>query len=139
MSDGMLVGVVILIIGVIFALIDIIMVILHKKKRKLCSVEVEATVAEVLRYWKRGADGPEHFYNAVYEYEYNGVKYSSESKMGTNAPPKVGKKRTIYLNPHNPKEYIEKRFLTYLHIVIVTGIGGLFGFIGLILILTGIL
>lgn len=137
MSDGILVGVIFLIIGAVFASIDVIFVVLHKKKRKSCSVEVEATIVEALRYRKRGVDGPEHFYYAVYEYQYNGVTYNNESKMGTNGRPKIGKLRTIYLNPNNPEEYVEKRFLTYLHIVIVTGISGLFGFIGLILILAG--
>lgn len=137
MSDGMLVGIVFLIIGVVFASIDVIFVVFHKKRRKRCSEEVVATIVEALRYRKRGVDGPEHFYYAVYEYQYNGVTYSNESKMGTNGRPKVGNQRTIYLNPHNPEEYVEKRFLTYLHIVIVTGMSGLFGFIGFMLILAG--
>ncbi len=137
MSDGMLVGVVFLIIGVVLASIAVILVVFHKKKRKRCSEEVVATIVEALRYRKRGVDGPEHFYYAVYEYQYNGVTYNNESKMGTSGRPKIGKLRTIYLNPNNPEEYIEKRFLTYLHIVIVTSISGLFGFIGLVLILAG--
>ncbi len=138
MSDGMLVGVVFLIIGVVLTSIDVIFIILHKKKRKRCSVEIVATIVETLRYWKRGGDGPEHYYYAVYEYQYNGVTYNNESKMGTNGCPKIGKLRTIYLNPENPEEYIEKRFLTYLHIVVVTVISGVFSFIGLMLILAGI-
>lgn len=138
MSDGMLVGVGFLIIGVVLTSIDVIFIILHKKKRKRCSVEIVATIVETLRYRKRGGDGPEHYYYAVYEYQYNGVTYNNESKMGTNGCPKIGKLRTIYLNPENPEEYIEKRFLTYLHIVVVTVISGVFSFIGLMLILAGI-
>lgn len=135
MSDGMIVGVIFLIIGVVLALIDMVFIILYKKKRKQCSEEVTATIVETLRYRKQGADGPEHYYYAVYEYQYNGVSYKSQSGLGTNGCPKVGKQRTIYLNPKNPNEYIEKRFLTYLHIVLVTAISGLFSLIGLILVL----
>lgn len=135
MSDGMIVGVIFLIIGVVLFLIDAIFVAFYKKKRKRCCVEIVATIVDALRYRKQGADGPEHYYYAVYEYQYNGVTYNNESKMGTNGRPKLGKLRTIYLNPEKPEEYVEKRFLTYLHIVIVTAISVFFSFIGLILFL----
>lgn len=138
MSDGMIVGIIFFIIGVVLALIGIIFGILHKKKRKRCSVEIIATIVETLRCRKQTGDGPEHYYYAVYEYQYNGVTYKNESKIGTNGCPKIGKLRTIYLNPESPEEYIEKRFLTYLHIVIVAAISGIFSFVGLILILAGI-
>lgn len=78
--------------------------------------------AAVWKLWQRSwklcvigneGDGPKHYYYAVYEYQYNGVTYNNESKAGTNGCPKIGKLRTIYLNPENPEEYIEKRFLTY--------------------------
>lgn len=138
MSDGMLVGVVFLLLGVVLTAINVIFVIFHKKKRKRCSVEIVATIVETLRYRKLGGNGHEHYYYAVYEYQYNGVTYKNKSKMGTNGCPKVGKLRTIYLNPENPEEYIEKRFLTYLHIVIMTVISGIFSFVGLMLILAAI-
>ena len=138
MSDGMLVGVVFLLLGVVLTAINVIFVIFHKKKRKRCSVEIVATIVETLRYRKLGGNGHEHYYYAVYEYQYNGVTYNSDSKMGTSGRPKIGKLRTIYLNPENPEEYIEKRFLTYLHIVILTIMSSVFSFVGLIIILAGI-
>ncbi len=138
MSERMIVGVLFLIIALVLALIDIIFLVFHKKKCKLCSVEIVATIVEAFRYRKQAVDGPEHYYYAVYEYQYNGVTYRNESKIGTNGCPKIGKQRTIYLNPESPEEYIEKRFLTYLHIVIVTVLGGVFSLVGLLLILAGI-
>lgn len=138
MSDGMIVGVVFFIIGVVVSLIDVIFVIFHKKKRKRCSVEIVATIVKILRSRRIGESGHKHYYYAVYEYQYNGVTYNSDSKMGTSGRPKIGKLRTIYLNPENPEEYIEKRFLTYLHIVILTIMSSVFSFVGLIIILAGI-
>ena len=138
MSDGMIVGLCFLLVSVVLGLVDIVCVSLQKKKRIGCNVQVEARIVDSLRYYRRGADGNEHFYYAVYEYQYNGLVYRSESKYGTNACPKVGKQRTIYLNPNNPEEYIEKRFLSYLHIVILSAISGIFGIIGLLLVLAGL-
>ena len=136
MSEGMIVGLVFFIIGVVFALVATILVILHKKKRKCYNMEVQATIVETKLYRKK-LGGVERFYYPVYEYQYKGVTYQNESNLGTNGRPKVGKVRKIYLNPENPEEYIEKRFLTYLHIVIVTAISVVFGFVGLMILLAG--
>ena len=138
MSDGMIVGLDFLLIGVVFGLADFICIYLLKKKRIGFNVQVEARIVEVLVYHRRGEGCPEHFYYAVYEYWYNGLVYRSESKYGTSVRPKVGNYRTLYLNPYNPEEYFEKRFMSYLHIVILSAISGIFGMIGLLIVLAGI-
>lgn len=139
MSDGMIVGLCFLLVGVVFGLVDVICISLQKKKRIGFNVQVEARIVDALRYYRRCSGSNEHFYYAVYEYQHNGLVYRSESKYGTNARPKVGNYRTIYLNPYNPEEYFEKRFMSYLHIVILSAISGIFGIIGLLIVLAGIL
>lgn len=52
MNDGILVGVIFLILGVVLTSIDVIFVVFHEKKRKRCSVEIVATIVETLRYQK---------------------------------------------------------------------------------------
>ena len=120
MSDEMVLGLVFFIIGLVIALVDVIFIILHKKKRKCCSVEVEATIVKVMSFRNRMEDGIKTFHYAVYEYVYNGMTYSSQSKFGTSRCPKIGKKRILFLNPENPEQYIEKRFMTYLATVILS-------------------
>ena len=135
MSDEMILGLIFFIIGLVIGLVDVILIILHKKKRKCCSVEVESTMVEA-KFYKVGVTADrERFYYAVYEYEYNGMTYTSQSKFGTSACPKIGKKRTLFLNPANPEQYIEKRFMTYLATVILSCMCVFWSIIGLVFML----
>lgn len=132
MSDGMIVSLCFLGMGFIMALIDVICIMFHKKKRKRCSVETEATIVEDVCYREGLTGSREYYHYAIYEYQYNGITYKNRSKMGTSMPAKVGKRRTLYLNPENPEDYLEKRFLSYLHITIVTIMASIMSLIGMI-------
>ena len=135
MSDEMILGLIFFIIGLVIGLVDAILIVLHKKKRKCYNAKVEATIVEVMSYRNRMADGIKTFHYAVYEYVYNGMTYTSQSKFGTSACPKIGKKRTLFLNPENPEQYIEKRFMTYLVNVILSCMCVFWSIIGLVFML----
>lgn len=131
----MIVGISFLAMGLVFLLIDVIFIVLHKKKRENCKEKISATIVDALLYEKRGVDGLEHYYYAVYEYQYHGVTYKSKSNVGTSMPPRIGNQRILYVNADNPEEYVEKRFLSYLPIVILTAMVAVFMPIGIMLVL----
>ena len=135
MSDEMILGLIFFIIGLILGLVDVILIILHKKKKKCYSAKVEATIVEAKLYKVGVTADRDRFYYSVYEYVYNGMTYTSQSKFGTSACPKIGKKRTLFLNPENPEQYIEKRFMTYLANVILSCMCVFWSLIGLVFML----
>ena len=105
-------------IGLILLIVALILLKFYKKKRSRCSLEVTGTVVDMASHRGRSMTGPQGqertFHQGVYEYEVNGELYYSPSTVESTARPKFGKQRTLFVNPDNPNEIIEKRFITYL-------------------------
>ena len=106
------------VMGLIMLIVGLILLKFYKKKRRRCSVEVIGTIVSMASERGRSMTGPEGrevtFHQGVYEYEVNGEMYYSPSTVQTTARPKFGKQRVLFVNPDNPNEIIEKRFITYL-------------------------
>lgn len=118
MDDNLILILFLFAIGLIMLIVGLILLKFYKKKRKRCSIEVTGTVVDMADRKGRSMTGPEGrevtFHQGVYEYEVNGEIYYSPSTVQTTARPKFGKQRILFVNPDNPNEIIEKRFITYL-------------------------
>lgn len=122
MSDNIILIIVFFVIGIVMFAIGSIFYIFYKKKRNRCSVEVIGTVVDMASQRGRSMNGSSGrevtFHQAVYEYEVRGEKYYSPSTVESTARPKYGKQRVLFVNPDNPNEIIEKRFVSYIGMVI---------------------
>lgn len=118
MNDNLFLILYLFAMGLILLIVGLILLKFYKKKRNRCSLEVTGTVVDMASERGRSMTGPEGrevtFHQGVYEYEVNGEMYYSPSTVQTTARPKFGKQRTLFVNPENPNEIIEKRFITYL-------------------------
>ncbi|MDE6474862.1 MAG: DUF3592 domain-containing protein [Clostridia bacterium] len=71
-------------------------------------VKTEAVVVsqKVSEEYDKENNKTEHFYHAVFKYEFDGIEYSVADKTGSSSPIyKVGDTITIYVNPKNPKDF----------------------------------
>ncbi len=117
MDDNMILILYLFVLGLLMFVAGVILLKFYKKKRSRCSEEVIGTVVSMASERGRSMtiEGQERtFHQGVYEYEVNGEMYYSPSTVQTTARPKFGKQRVLFVNPENPNEIIEKRFITYL-------------------------
>lgn len=118
MDDNLFLILYLFAMGLLLFVAGVILLKFFKKKRNRCSVEVIGTIVNMASEKGRSMTGPEGrevtFHQGVYEYEVNGEMYYSPSTVQTTSRPKLGKQRVLFVNPDNPNEIIEKRFITYL-------------------------
>ena len=118
MDDNLFLILYLFVLGLGLFIAGVILLKFYKKKRRRCSVEVIGTVVSMASEKGRSMTGPHGqertFHQGVYEYEVNGEMYYSPSTVQTTARPKFGKQRVLFVNPDQPNEIIEKRFITYL-------------------------
>ena len=95
-----MISVVFLTVGIVFAIVPIFMISARKKRAQKCDRSTTAEVVEYVRY-----HGDSHYtYAPVYAYWANGAVYKTVSKNAfTGRRFSVGDKFTIFYNNENPK------------------------------------
>ncbi|MEE1061953.1 MAG: DUF3592 domain-containing protein, partial [Ruminococcus sp.] len=125
-SMGSLMGILPYIIMGAFVLagiaIAVVTTIDNKKRKKRCTVPMQAVVIDLIparrRRYGNGMHG-KRAYTPVYEYYYYGVMYRKRDKYATNINiPQIGEQVTAFINPDNPEdayfEYKNKSITTLL-------------------------
>lgn len=138
MSDDVIVGIVFSGVAVLFFIIGLVLLKFYKKKRQRCSETVTGTIVTMSKERGRSETSPTAYANyhcGIYEYEWNGNTYYAHSTVETTARPKLGKQMVLYVNPENPEEILEKRFVSIMPMVIMFALSGLCLLIGLLLII----
>ncbi len=95
-----------ILIGFVMVISGVIVLLLYKKKRKKYSNTVIG-VSVAFNSVKESVpdDGIYKTYNyGIYEYEYQGDIYHTNSLVGTTGHVKTGKKKKIYVNPYQPDD-----------------------------------
>lgn len=139
MSDRILVFLILFGLGIIMHIVGAILLMFYKKHRKRCTETVVGTIVNMAK--ERGRSSIQTtklettYKCGIYEYQYNGETYYSASTVSTTAGPKFGKQRVLFINPENPEDMIEKRFVTYLPMVIGFGIGAFLWVLSIILVI----
>lgn len=129
-----LVGVFVTVFGLIFVLVGTLVWRGQQKDREQCTVELTAVVAGNIRSSDGDAVHP------VFEYEYEGRKYSVQSSYGSSPPAyEVGERVQIFIDPDDPQRYYapgEKA--PKIVFIVFTAVGGAAALAGVIILITGI-
>lgn len=81
----------------------------NKRLEKMCGAEVLATIVDHHVTFKRDELGEEKIYFPVYEFYFEGNKYSVTNSIYSDTSPKeVGTKVKLRINPNNPEEFMKK-------------------------------
>lgn len=80
------------------------------KKRKRCSIEVRAEVADIVESRNRHDGHLEITYGTLYRYEYKGHVYNgSTGSYSSRNKDRIGEKKYIMINPDSPTEVMDSK------------------------------
>lgn len=93
------------VVGLILLVVGILMIVFGFRKKDRCVYRSKAVISDVIEHKRTKKDGTEKIaYEAVYRYEYGEETFIKESNVSKAKKPKLGKKKTVYINPNKPKE-----------------------------------
>ena len=100
----------------------------EQKAKTSCTIKLEAVVADLKRSTTQS-----NSYSPVYEYKFQERIYQQYTDVYANVGvPKIGNKKTIYINPNDPTKIYAKNYAETILIIIVSLLFMLISLIGLI-------
>ena len=120
MKLELLCGMIFIIIGVIFFIVEIV-------KKKKCKVTTNATVIDIARDQSRDSDGSySTTLHPVFEYEVSGNIYVKKSRYGSSSCKYyIGQQVEILYNEKNPNQYYVKGSLSGIMFGVVCLVAGI--------------
>lgn len=120
-------------IGLIFAITGCLMYYFSNQRMKSCTEEVQSTVIDLrARYSDTSVT-----YAPVFSYEYGGQVYEHVSSVSSNPPAfDRGQQVTIFVDPADPEKiYVPEDKSLRIISIVFTAIGSLFALIGLVVLI----
>lgn len=108
---GRLVGLIFMSIGLVLLVVAGYFVYDHQQFEKT-AVTVTGTVVDFHSYVSNNDNSSTTMYSPIFEYEYEGKKYTFESNSGSNVKAyDVGERIDILVNPENPADVLVNSFM----------------------------
>lgn len=129
------VKVILIIVGLLFAVVGIIIIVSSKAKSKRCTETVMAEVVDNITSVSYTDKRPSTTYKPVFSFTYDGKSYQFNSNTSANPPVfQVGEIVELKVNPDNPADfYAEKDKVTKILSMAFTAIGVLLTIVGIVI------
>ena len=123
-------GILLILVAVIMLLISLFILSMQVGQSKRCTYKTTALVVKTVDYDDPNSDSNVTY--AYFSYKYKGASYYERQSIQNISMVNAGNKVTIYLDPHNPKDfyYLSEAIGNWVLVVLIALIGGVCGFAG---------
>ncbi|SFG79923.1 Protein of unknown function [Lachnospiraceae bacterium C7] len=129
-------------VGIIFLVSTIFFGLENLYQNKHCTVQVDATIERWVPITSHSSSSKHSStttsYHGVYRYEYKGITYTEQSRVGFSSPQtRPEEKATIHINPNDPTQFYSdvsnENHMLMIFSIIFGGMGALFFIIGVVI------